>query len=202
MVHRGDQPLGLTDDDLELLAGELRNPSTLTTFAGSGWISNQPNDEPGCEHFYFGDVKKLTGERVLTDLDLDPGQLDAIFGGPPCQGFSTAGRRDVMDPRNSLVFEFTRLIRETQPKTFVMENVPGIISMVTEDGVPIIDALALDLERGGYGTLGALKNMLEMSAGVGAAVRPGDKPKRHSKVLEEETEEAVDPGQLAMEVAA
>lgn len=191
-VPRGPQPRELTDDDLEQLARETRDPSTLTTFAGTGWISNEPPDAPGCEHFYFGDVKKLTGEQILTDLDLEPGQLDAIFGGPPCQGFSTAGKRDIMDPRNSLIFEFTRLIRETMPKTFVMENVPAIASMVTEEGIPVIDALALDLERGGYGTLGALRNMLEASSGVGAAVKPGEKPRRHSKVLKD---------QLVMEVA-
>jgi DNA (cytosine-5)-methyltransferase 1 len=176
--HRGAQPRELSEEDLERLARELRDPSTLTTFAGSGWIASRPAQMPGCEHFYLGDVRKLSGERLLADLGLERGELDCVFGGPPCQGYSVSGKREVMDPRNSLVFEFTRLVRELNPKTFAMENVPGMVSMVTEDGIPVIDALALDLERGGYGTLGALKNMLEASAGVGAAVRPGEPPRR------------------------
>lgn len=49
-----------------------------------------------------------------------------------------AGQRNVMDPRNSLVFEFRRLVLEVSPKTFVMENVPGLLSMVTAEGVPVI----------------------------------------------------------------
>jgi DNA (cytosine-5)-methyltransferase 1 len=199
-VHRGAQPRDLDDDDLDRLARELRDPAKLTGFAGSGWIANQPREMPGCEHFYLGDVKKLSGERLLCDLDLRAGELDCIFGGPPCQGFSKAGRREVMDPRNSLVFEFTRLVREAAPRTFVMENVPAMASMVTEDGVPVLDALALDLERGGWGTLGAIKNMLEASSGVGAAVKPGQMPKRESQVRKEEEEAAETADQLTMEV--
>jgi len=187
-VHRGAQPRELSEEDLERLARELHDPSTLTTFAGSGWIASQPAQMPACEHFYLGDVRELSGERLLADLGLERGELDCVFGGPPCQGYSVSGKRDVMDPRNSLVFEFTRLVRELNPKTFAMENVLGMASMVTEDGVPVIDALALDLERGGYGTLGALKNMLEASAGVGAAVRPGEMLRREPRGCEEEGE--------------
>ncbi len=199
-VPRGPQPRELTDDDLDQLARELRDPTKLTGFAGSGWISGQPADAPGCKHFYLGDVKKLTGERVLRDLDLEPGELDAIFGGPPCQGFSKSGKREVMDPRNSLVFEFTRLVRETSPKTFVMENVPAMASMVTQEGIPVVDALALDLERGGWGTLAAIKNMLEASSGVGAAVKPGAMPKRQSQIIKEEEAAAEEADQLALEI--
>jgi DNA (cytosine-5)-methyltransferase 1 len=198
-VHRGPQPRGLTDEDLERLDEELRDPSHMTGIAGTGWIASEPADAPGCEHFYLGDVKLLTGERVMADLGLAPGELDCVFGGPPCQGFSIAGKRDVMDPRNSLVFEFTRLVRETMPRTFVMENVPAMASMVTEEGIPVVDALALDLERGGWGTLGAIKNMLEASSGVGAAVKPGERPRRESQIRREE-EEAEADDQLALEL--
>lgn len=199
-VVRGPQPRELTDDDLDQLARELRDPKRLMGFAGSGWIAKQPRNVPGCEHFYLGDVKKLTGERVLADLDLKSGELDCVFGGPPCQGFSKAGKREVMDPRNSLVFEFTRLVRETRPKAFVMENVPAMASMVTPEGVPLVDALALDLERGGWGTLGAIKNMLEASAGVGAAVKPGEQPKREAQIAKEEEAAAEEADQLSLAV--
>ena len=63
--------------------------------------------------FFFGDVRVLTGERILDDLDLDELDLDGddigcVFGGPPCQGFSRGGKRQHHDPRNELVFELGR----------------------------------------------------------------------------------------------
>jgi DNA (cytosine-5)-methyltransferase 1 len=53
-------------------------------------------------------------------------EIDVIFGGPPCQGFSTMGKRLIEDQRNQLVFHFFRVIRDFRPKYFVMENVPGM----------------------------------------------------------------------------
>ncbi|HAG84969.1 MAG TPA: DNA (cytosine-5-)-methyltransferase, partial [Cyanobacteria bacterium UBA12227] len=55
-------------------------------------------------------------------------EIDVVFGGPPCQGFSLIGKRVLDDPRNSLVFHFARLVLELQPKFFVMENVRGMAS--------------------------------------------------------------------------
>lgn len=52
--------------------------------------------------------------------------IDLIAGGPPCQGFSLIGKRQLDDPRNSLVFEYVRVIKDLKPKYFIFENVPGI----------------------------------------------------------------------------
>jgi DNA (cytosine-5)-methyltransferase 1 len=54
--------------------------------------------------------------------------IDCLFGGPSCQGFSEIGRMSGEDPRNSLVFDFARLVRNVRPRYFVMENVPGFAS--------------------------------------------------------------------------
>jgi DNA (cytosine-5)-methyltransferase 1 len=54
------------------------------------------------------------------------GEIDAIVGGPPCQGFSTIGKRLIDDTRNRLVFDFFRLVSALRPRYFVMENVPGM----------------------------------------------------------------------------
>jgi DNA (cytosine-5)-methyltransferase 1 len=54
------------------------------------------------------------------------GEVDVVFGGPPCQGFSTIGKRRVDDERNSLVNRFAYFVRSLRPRYFVMENVPGI----------------------------------------------------------------------------
>lgn len=54
-------------------------------------------------------------------------RIDVIFGGPPCQGYSTIGKRLIEDERNQLVFHFFRLVTEIRPRYFVMENVPGML---------------------------------------------------------------------------
>jgi DNA (cytosine-5)-methyltransferase 1 len=54
--------------------------------------------------------------------------IDCIFGGPSCQGFSSIGRRDPKDPRNGLLEQFARLVEEIRPRSFVIENVPGLLS--------------------------------------------------------------------------
>jgi DNA (cytosine-5)-methyltransferase 1 len=66
----------------------------------------------------------------LSATDLKPrGGVDLVFGGPPCQPFSAAGKqRGVDDPRGTLVKEYLRIVAELEPKYFVMENVPGLVS--------------------------------------------------------------------------
>lgn len=65
--------------------------------------------------------------RALSSKGFD-GEIDLIAGGPPCQGFSHMGKRQLDDPRNSLVFQYLRLIKAIKPKYFLFENVPGIAS--------------------------------------------------------------------------
>lgn len=139
--------------------------------AGDGWIAGQPDNEPGCEHFWMVDVRNLTGAEILEALELEVGELDVVFGGPPCQGFSLAGRRNVVDPRNSLVFEFVRLVLEMRPKTMVMENVPGMVSMTTPEGVPVVDAMCRVLSDGGFGGYEALRRTLGDRPTARAAMR-------------------------------
>lgn len=71
-------------------------------------------------------VTEITGEEIKTQSKIGDRPIDVVFGGPPCQGFSLIGKRLLDDPRNTLVFHFIRLIRELQPKYFVMENVKGM----------------------------------------------------------------------------
>jgi DNA (cytosine-5)-methyltransferase 1 len=139
--------------------------------AGSGWIAGQPASLRGCEHFWIADVRNVTGQQILDALGLEAGEVYVVCGGPPCQGFSAAGKRDVMDPRNSLVFDFMRLVCEIQPKSFVMENVPALASMVTPEGVPVLDAICRVAEDGGLGPYRALRDSLRTTAGLGAALR-------------------------------
>lgn len=76
---------------------------------------------------YHGDIAKLSVEEVLRRTALRPGKLDVFDGSPPCQGFSTTGKRIMDDERNHLFREYVRLLRGLRPKVFVMENVSGMV---------------------------------------------------------------------------
>jgi DNA (cytosine-5)-methyltransferase 1 len=76
---------------------------------------------------YHGDITKLSADECLKRAGIAPGDLDVFDGSPPCQGFSTAGKRQIDDPRNSLFREYVRLLRGIQPRAFVMENVSGMV---------------------------------------------------------------------------
>lgn len=75
-------------------------------------------------------VTDLDGATLRGLLGTDR-EIDLVAGGPPCQGFSHMGTRDLLDPRNTLVNEFVRLVLELRPKAFLMENVPGMQSGAT-----------------------------------------------------------------------
>lgn len=92
------------------------------------------------------DIRKVSDKRVLEYV----GKVDIVIGGPPCQGFSTIGKRLVKDPRNELVFEFIRFVRLIQPKAFLMENVRGLLS---SDGGKIKAAIEEEYKRLGYRTI-------------------------------------------------
>ncbi|MGB0560503.1 MAG: DNA cytosine methyltransferase [Spirulinaceae cyanobacterium] len=81
---------------------------------------------PGCHHF-CGDVKSFSPQDWLDSAHSKP--IHVVVGGPPCQGFSVAGKRDPNDPRNHLFKEFIRIVDQIQPWYVVMENVPGILTM-------------------------------------------------------------------------
>ncbi len=74
------------------------------------------------------DITSLNCEEI-SDKYLKNKEIDGIIGGPPCIGFSTVGNRRPDDPRNTLIFYFIQWVKHFKPKFFVMENVPGILSM-------------------------------------------------------------------------
>jgi DNA (cytosine-5)-methyltransferase 1 len=138
--------------------------------SGSGYIRHYPDKEP-VRNFWFGDIRKIKGQDILDALGLRQGDLDCICGGPPCQGYSRAGKQQIADPRNNLVYEYGRLIVELQPKTFVMEEVPDIVNFFDQDGVPVLDKFCLMLSEGGYGKWEMLKKALLMQAGCAAGIK-------------------------------
>lgn len=125
-------------------------------------------------YFHRGDIREVTGNliwNVIRDLEIFyngqnpiPLEIDAIFGGPPCQGFSRAGRRDPNDPRNLLFREYIRVVREINPRYVVMENVEGfndtkfygfegVTGELYEDGSLAPEILKNEFNLIGYNTL-------------------------------------------------
>lgn len=79
--------------------------------------------------YFCGDVQILAEPENLKEfLNNDIDKIDVICGGPPCQGFSMAGKRNPDDIRNQLVRSYIKILKQVRPKYFVMENVTGILS--------------------------------------------------------------------------
>ena len=75
-----------------------------------------------------GDITEITYKEHIAPL-LGDKKIDVIIGGPPCQGFSLSGPRNFNDPRNKLYLSYIRLVKEIQPRAFVIENVPGLVGL-------------------------------------------------------------------------
>jgi len=83
-------------------------------------------------------------ERWLSDIDYD---VDCVAGGPPCQGFSMAGKGNSKDPRNQLFKEYLRVVGKVMPKAVIFENVPGFANRY---GLGLQDRLHGYLSKKGY----------------------------------------------------
>ena len=135
------------------LVSKLNKPKVIDLFAGGGGFSlgaaragfdvaasveidpfaNETHQRNFPNSVHIGlDIALLTGKKLLQMAGLEAGELTGLIGGPPCQGFSTIGKRDPNDTRNSLFAHFMRLVKETNPAFFVAENVPGILSANNE----------------------------------------------------------------------
>ena len=80
---------------------------------------------PNCS-VICNDIQNVTGMKIRTAAGIGERDVDVVFGGAPCQGFSMIGQRILDDPRNILVKHFVRIVRELAPKYFVFENVKGL----------------------------------------------------------------------------
>ncbi|NLK19290.1 MAG: DNA cytosine methyltransferase [Synergistaceae bacterium] len=104
-----------------------------------------------------GDIRQIQNwDKFLPDGRIQ--NLDGIIGGPPCQGFSLSGNRDPNDPRNSLFMDFIRCVSHFKPKFFIMENVPGLLSMKTAGGESVIEIIKNEFAASGYKTDHCLLN--------------------------------------------
>ena len=154
------------------IKADITNKNTLDLFSGVGGmsigfkqegfdivLSNELNDKLANEkenRKYHGNTTFVCGnicdiqikDEIRTKLkDI---QIGVIIGGPPCQGFSLAGKRDSDDKRNKLYIEYFEMIETYNPECFVMENVKGILSMKNEKNQLVIDEIRGISDRLGY----------------------------------------------------
>jgi DNA (cytosine-5)-methyltransferase 1 len=106
---------------------------------------------------YHGDIAKLSVDECLRLAGVKPGELTVFDGSPPCQGFSTAGKREIGDARNQLFREYCRLLEGLRPRAFVMENVSG---MVKGDFKLVFAEILRTLKRCGYRVKARLLNAM------------------------------------------
>jgi DNA (cytosine-5)-methyltransferase 1 len=146
-----------------LIKNDIINKNTLDLFSGVGGMSigfsqegfnivlsnelderlaNEKDNEKyhGKTVFVCGDIcDSRTKDKIKEKLKDTP--IGVIIGGPPCQGFSLAGKRDSDDKRNKLYMDYFNMIEIYNPECFVMENVKGILSMKNEKKQFVIDEI-------------------------------------------------------------
>ncbi len=111
----GGLSCGLHMAGIETVAGIDFDAAAIKTFNANGIGKGVVAD---IENYTSEDIKKLCG-----------GPVDLVVGGPPCQGFSLSGARNENDKRNRLYKSFVRIVRDLKPEGFVLENVPGLVSL-------------------------------------------------------------------------
>src|SRR3989344_761462 len=107
------------DDNFEILAANEILPNMAKAYS-----LNHPSVK-----VYTEDIKYFNAQRIEKDLNIKASEVDIIIGGPPCQAYSTVGKRLIDDPRGKLFQEYYRVLREFNPNLFLFENVKGLLSM-------------------------------------------------------------------------
>jgi DNA (cytosine-5)-methyltransferase 1 len=105
---------------------------------------NFPNSD-----YFGGDIRNITNEQILA-LKKKYKEIAVIAGGPPCQGFSLAGKRNVFDPRNELFKDFARFASIMQPKAILLENVRTLLTMESKDGSLVKEYVLESFDKAGY----------------------------------------------------
>jgi len=112
---------------------------------------------------HVADLSATSGQELLELAQLTDGSVDVLFGGPPCQGFSVGGKRDLGDERNSLIYDFARLVRQIRPKYFVVENVEGLMLGKTR---VVVQSFVRRVRRAGYQVVDPIQVLNASNYGV------------------------------------
>lgn len=107
------------DDNFEIVAANEILPNMAKAYE-----LNHPLVKVYCK-----DIKEFGIQDLERDFGIKEGDIDLVIGGPPCQAYSTVGKRLIDDPRGKLFQEYFRVLKEIKPKVFLFENVKGLLSM-------------------------------------------------------------------------
>jgi DNA (cytosine-5)-methyltransferase 1 len=132
----GGMSKGLTDAGLNVIAG-----IDIWDKAVESYNKNYQHKA------YCADLTLLPPEKFNELYNKENKNVDILVGGPPCQSFSIAGKRDKNDPRNALFMEYVKYLDYFKPKAFIMENVIGMLSKKTANGENVIDIIMEQLNR-------------------------------------------------------
>jgi DNA (cytosine-5)-methyltransferase 1 len=124
------------DPDFEIVASNELLPNMAKAYK-----LNHPDVKVYCR-----DIAEFGLKDLENDLNLKVGDVDLLVGGPPCQAYSTVGKRLIDDPRGKLFQEYYRVLKEIQPKVFIFENVKGLLSMQKGELVETIVSLFKTLD--------------------------------------------------------
>lgn len=129
----GGLSCGLHMAGLETVLGVDFDAAAIRTF-----------NENGLGRGIVADIENLSSTEVR---GLCGGDVDLVVGGPPCQGFSLSGFRNENDKRNRLYKSFVRIVRDLSPRGFLLENVPGLVSLF---GGKVRDSIVREFSELGY----------------------------------------------------
>ena len=132
----GGMSKGLTDAGLNVIAGIDIWDRAIESY-------NQNFNHPA----YCQDLTQFPPEKFDELYNIEKKEIDVLVGGPPCQSYSIAGKRDKDDPRNALFMEYVKYLKYFNPKLFMMENVMGILSKKTATGENVIDIIMAQLNQ-------------------------------------------------------
>jgi site-specific DNA-cytosine methylase len=138
-------------------------------WAGYNIVAANDNFKQACETYRANHEEAILIEGDITDKKIQSqllekakkGKVDIVVGGPPCQGFSNAGKRMIDDPRNFLYKEFVNVVKKIKPKVFLLENVEGIM---TSNNGKTYEEIKRNFEELGYKVAG--HKLLAVTFGV------------------------------------
>ncbi len=155
-LHRRQEALSTGRRCVDLFAGA---GGLAIGFRQAGWSIACGNDmDAGASatfrlnfpeaSFFEGPISSVCGDHMLAEAEVSVGELDCLIGGPPCQSFSHNNhKRSATDDRARLFEHYLKIVAALLPKTLVMENVPGLLSI---DGGSVVDEITRSLKDLGY----------------------------------------------------
>lgn len=139
------------DDNFEIIAANEILPNMAKAYE-----LNHP-----LVRVYCKDIKEFGIEDLKKDFKIKKGEIDLIVGGPPCQTYSTVGKRLIDDPKGKLFQEYYRILKELEPKVFLFENVKGLLSM---QGGELLKTIISLFESLGYKVIYKVLNSADYGA--------------------------------------